>query len=318
MVLQRPVSRLRLAPPSRMRKLFTNLAGRGKDFLMVSHNDRKQLTFEQAEGAAPLPTQLRPGEISPPLRAKLWELIFNHLSLTKKSDVYSYLGSPWDRILRDYHVQHEHKMADAFDAKLSIHINRLSSLFKDGLYTRVFGFIQFVLRHNKCPNQLANVVEGILVEERAAYRLLDRSTLLPIASEFEGETVMTALATANEVGLPGAYEHLKAAGGFLTQGKFADSIRESIHAVESAARSLGNAGSLKDALKALEQRRGLHPALKGGFEKLYAYTSDENGIRHALIDEPTAVVDETDAIFMLGACAAFVTYLVRRAEGMPT
>ena len=288
---------------------------------MVSHNDRKQLTFEQAEGAAPLPTQLRPGEISPPLRAKLWEPIFDHLSSTKESAGYGRplcLGSPWSRILRDYHVQHEHKMADAFDAKLSIHIDRLSSLFKEGVYTRVFGFIQFVLRHNRCPKQLANVVEGILVEERAAYRLLDRSTFVPIASEFEGETVMTALATANKAGLAGAYEHLKSAGGFLTQGKFADSIRESIHAVESAARSLGNAGSLKDALKTLEQRRRLHPALKGGFEKLYAYTSDENGIRHALIDEPTAEVDETDAIFMLGACAAFLTYLVRRAEGMPT
>ena len=288
---------------------------------MVSHNDRKQLTFEQAEGAAPLPTQLRPGEISPPLRAKLWEPIFDHLLSTKESAGYVgavYLGSPWSKILRDYHVQHEYKMADAFDVKLSIHINRLSSLFRDGLYTRVFGFIQFVLRHDRCPKQLANVVEEILVEERAAYRLLDRSTFVPIASEFEGETVMTALATANKAGLTGAYEHLKSAGGFLTQGKFADSIRESIHAVESAARSLGNAGSLKDALKTLEQRRRLHPALKGGFEKLYAYTNDENGIRHALIDEPAAEVDETDAIFMLGACAAFVTYLVRRAEGMPT
>jgi hypothetical protein len=304
-----------------MRNLFTSLAGRAKDFLMVSHNERKPLTFEQAEGAAPLPTQLRPGEISPPLRAKLWEPIFDHLSLTKDSSAYyrpPHLGTPWSRILRDYHVHHEHKMADAFDTKLSIHIDRLSSLFKDGVYTRVFGFIQFVLRHNKCPNQLASVVEGILVEERAGYRLLDRSTLLPIASEFEGETLMTALATANKAGLPGAYEHLKAAGGFLTQGKFADSIRESIHAVESAARSLGNAGSLNDALKALEQRRRLHPALMGGFEKLYAYTNDEKGIRHALIDKPTAEVDETDAIFMLGACAAFVTYLVRRSEGMST
>lgn len=237
---------------------------------MASHNDRKQLTFEQAEGATPLPTQLRPGEISPPLRAKLWEPIFDHLLFTKQSGGYVgavFLGSPWSRILRDYHVHHEHKMADAFDTRLSIHIDRLSSLFKDGVYTRVFGFIQFVLRHNKCPDQLADVVEGILVEERAAYRLLDRSTFVPIASEFEGETVMTALATANKSDLPGAYEHLKAAGGFLTQGKFADSVRESIHAVESAARSLGNAGSLKDALKALEQRRGPPSCVEGWFRK---------------------------------------------------
>jgi hypothetical protein len=84
-----------------MRNLFTSLAGRAKDFLMVSHNERKQLTFEQAEGAAPLPTQLRPGEISPPLRAKLWEPIFDHLLFTKQSAGYVgavFLGSPWSRI----------------------------------------------------------------------------------------------------------------------------------------------------------------------------------------------------------------------------
>jgi hypothetical protein len=286
---------------------------------MVSHDDRKQLTFEQAEGAAPLPTQLRPGEISPPLRAKLWVVFHGMISASKTRDNFGlFLSHPWSQILRDYYVNHQNRMVDKFSSALKLRISELSDMFNQGAYSDVFGFIQFVLRHHKCPRQLPDLVEKILIEERCAYRLLDRSTFLPIASDFEGETVMTALATANKADLPGAYEHLKAAGGFLTQGKFADSIRESIHAVESAARSLGNAGSLNDALKALGQRRRLHPALKGGFEKLYAYTNDEKGIRHALIDEPTAEVDETDAIFMLGACAAFVTYLVRRSEGMPT
>jgi hypothetical protein len=44
------------------------------------------------------------------------------------------------------------------------------------------------------------------------------------------------------------------------------------------------------------------------------YTSDENGIRHALLDDGTAKVDETDALFMIGACAAFVSYLLSKAH----
>jgi hypothetical protein len=41
--------------------------------LMISNQNRESLAFEQAEGAVPLPTQLHTGEISSPLRAKLWE-----------------------------------------------------------------------------------------------------------------------------------------------------------------------------------------------------------------------------------------------------
>jgi hypothetical protein len=43
-------------------------------------------------------------------------------------------------------------------------------------------------------------------------------------------------------------------------------------------------------------------------------TSDEKGIRHALLDEPVARVDETDALYLLGSCAAFVSYLINKAR----
>jgi hypothetical protein len=43
------------------------------------------------------------------------------------------------------------------------------------------------------------------------------------------------------------------------------------------------------------------------------YTSNEGGVGHALLeDEPK--VDEADALFMLGTCAAFVSYVVNKAK----
>jgi hypothetical protein len=69
-------------------------------------------------------------------------------------------------------------------------------------------------------------------------------------------------------------------------------VKESISAVESAARQIAGEGAkLADALAALE-RKGvtLHPALKKGFLRLYGYTSDDDGIRHAILDEPTAAI----------------------------
>jgi hypothetical protein len=49
-------------------------------------------------------------------------------------------------------------------------------------------------------------------------------------------------------------------------------------------------------------------------ERAVKCTSDEKGIRHPLLDDGTAKVDETDALFMLGACAAFVSYLINKAR----
>jgi hypothetical protein len=65
--------------------------------------------------------------------------------------------------------------------------------------------------------------------------------------------------------------------------------------------------TLSDALKALEKRGNLHPALKDGFVKLYAYTSDEGGIRHAMLDEPKLSAD--DARYFMLSCTSFVNYL---------
>ena len=42
---------------------------------------------------------------------------------------------------------------------------------------------------------------------------------------------------------------------------------------------------------------------------LYAYTADESGVHHALIEE-TAGVTGDDARFMLVTCSAFTNYLV--------
>ena len=51
---------------------------------------------------------------------------------------------------------------------------------------------------------------------------------------------------------------------------------------------------------------------------MYGYTNDENGIRHALLEEGAAAVDLDDAVFMFGACASFAAYLVNRHKQLPT
>jgi hypothetical protein len=50
--------------------------------------------------------------------------------------------------------------------------------------------------------------------------------------------------------------------------------------------------------------------LKVAFDKLYAYTNDKNGIRHATMSDEIVSIDE--AKFMLVSCCAFVTYLISK------
>ena len=92
-------------------------------------------------------------------------------------------------------------------------------------------------------------------------------------------------------------------------------LRESIHAVESVARKLDpDSTTLGPALNALAKRGTIHPALRDGFSKLYGFTSDQEGVRHALLEGASPEVDEADALYMFGACAAFVSYLIRKGS----
>jgi len=46
--------------------------------------------------------------------------------------------------------------------------------------------------------------------------------------------------------------------------------------------------------------------------KLYGYTSDEDGIRHAILNDPE--LGFAEAKFMVVSCSAFVNYLIAKGE----
>jgi hypothetical protein len=206
-------------------------------------------------------------------------------------------------------------MVDDFDNNAKKLIKETRDIFENDGYSSIFGWLEFVLKHPACPSTVADDVEGNLRYCRAAYRVVDRKVICPIASDTEHSTIVQAFADLAAKQFNGARAHLRNAASHLTAGAYADSVRESIHAVEAVGRTLDpTADVLSKALAKLEQKISIHPAMKKGFTSLYAYTSDEKGIRHALLDDSAAKVDEADALFMLGACAAFVSYLINKAR----
>ena len=149
--------------------------------------------------------------------------------------------------------------------------------------------------------------------EKSGYRILQKQ-FVPITDKVELSAVSdVANLTAK---FSGAREHIRSAIALFSkkpQPDYRNSIKESISAVEATARVVtGNPkATLGDALKVLNSKIAIHPAMKDGMNKLYGYTSDEGGIRHALLDESN--IDEAEAKFMMVTCSAFVNFCVQRA-----
>jgi hypothetical protein len=266
------------------------------------YEDRKRLTFEQAEGAEPLPTQLQLCEVSRELRTRLWSIFYK--ALENHSANYC-VQEPLLTILYDLHVERWCRPADEFTSSIGYWVVELKAVFMEGDYIQIFGLTQWMLRRRNQPYRLLEDLHYALHITRAAYAVFDRDTIIPIGSEAERDTLARAFADVAASEFHGARVHLRNAGSELTAGRYGPSIRESIHAVGAVARVLApGAQTLAPALSKLEKSVRIHPALAKGFRNLYGFTSDENGIRHELLDEPVAQVDETDALYMLGSCVA--------------
>lgn len=138
---------------------------------------------------------------------------------------------------------------------------------------------------------------------------------VPQTSKEQGEATQQAIEALHKGGMDSAAAHLRQAVDHINAHQYADAITDCIHAVESVARKIDpkSSATLGPALHSLEQAGLLnHPALKQAFLKLYGYTSNEQGLRHALLDQDAANVGLEEAVFMFGACASFAAYLTQK------
>lgn len=164
--------------------------------------------------------------------------------------------------------------------------------------------------------ELEKIFNVIFEREMSGYRFI-AGVLAPISNPAETTEIAGAIEMTSRIGLDGAHHHLQTALSMLAkkpEPDYRNSIKESISAVESVVKVLGkeNSQGLADALAELAKKTNIHGALQSGFIKLYGYTSDENGIRHAILDEPTVGFDE--AKYMVVSCSAFVNYLIAKAD----
>lgn len=275
------------------------------------------MSFSERMGLRPVKSLIQTDDIDPPLRNALWDVIhiivwsqfentfrFGHV---ERSNLQVLIFQLWHRFFNQPFDRSPEYFEDA--------VAYVRDFYFKASWNECYDLLEFIA--NYAPKQIADALKKasneVLEEHLSGYRIVD-GCVTPITSPEELESIEEALVnrSLNE----GAALHFRAALEMLSDRTSPDhrnSIKESISAVESICKDLTGdpSATLGQALKPLEDKGIIHPALKSALTKLYGYTSDSGGIRHSMLDEPSLTF--TDSKFMLVACTAFANYLVARA-----
>ena len=277
-------------------------------------------TFSQRFGYEPLPTPMQLEELSNDLRRDLFnELRSFLLSISADGRYFESDGDRFiERVLGEFSKLPESKVSTQY----SVVVGDFETIVLTGRFNEVLDFLEILIRDRCLDSSLTHRIRDLFEEQAAAY-WLDTSKepygFVPRGSIAQGEATQRAIETLESEKMVGATAHLRQAAEHINGKQYADSIADSILAVESVACLIDPEShkTLGPALDALE-RKGLikHPALKNAFKALYGYTNDEQGIRHSLLEKEQPEVGLDEALFMFGSCASFAAYLVSKHRNL--
>lgn len=256
--------------------------------------------------------------IDEPLRNALWSLltvyIWDYVQSSAGIHGGYYLSSISNkeietlckRLWFSYFKQPLDKLDDNWE---KVHVG-LRKYFYACQWFEVYDFLEFVASNyerNHFKDSFVGACNQALEKEISAYRFVD-GLISRITEQQEVDEIERALETA----LGPVRSHLRRALELLSSRETPDyrnSIKESISAVESlvAIATGAGKGTLGQLIKKLEDEIHLHPALRTAFSSLYGYTSDEGGIRHALMEAESIRFE--DAKFFLVVCSAFINFV---------
>lgn len=193
---------------------------------------------------------------------------------------------------------------------------KIREYFFKAKWFEVYDFIEFSAKNfpSLDKDSFAAACNDRLEKEASAYRFVD-GVITKITDESEIAEIELALRRGQSDPIR---IHLQCALERLSDRKnpdYRNSIKESISAVESLVCNIvGEKGTLGQLIKKMEDEIGLHPALRTAFSSLYGYTSDEDGIRHAILESQNVGFDE--AKFFLVVCSTFSNFVQAKINAL--
>jgi hypothetical protein len=275
-------------------------------------------SFSQRMGITPLRVEIQKESIDHELKNALWNALyivyFDNLSFHM-----SHNPKPIQTLFRRIWMHQMHKAYDDTPEPVNIVLLIKEQFFRSQWY-EVLDIVEFIPRNydleeynggndNERNTSFYELCNHHFERYLSAYRFVS-GQLTEITSNEEIASIEDVLNNASVVS--SARTHMKRSLELFSDRNnpdYRNSIKESISAVESCCRTISqdNKATLGKALAVIEKKHGIHGSLKTAFTALYGYTSDAEGIRHALLDESD--LKQEDAKFMLVACSAFVNYL---------
>lgn len=279
------------------------------------------MIFSQRNGYTPIRQVIQIDDIDENLRNALWNALsifyWDNVKWLVREDRFRVQQiNPMISLFKTMWHSYFKKTIDTLSTDWEITYNFIRRYYFSCQWYQVYDFIEFMASYDENENFMS-FCNGLLEQEMSGYRFVN-GKITKITSQEEIESIEHALKNSGKF-YPSTI-HLQTSLRLLSDRKkpdYRNSIKESISAVEAACVVVAGdpKATLGKALKIIESKTDieLHPSLKSAFDKLYGYTSDADGIRHALLDE-TSIKFE-DAKFMLVSCTAFINYLIDKSKG---
>ena len=192
-----------------------------------------------------------------------------------------------------------------WDQCLSAATKSVRHWYSSASWNEIYDALEWcVQKHGR--EHIAQGTNALLEREGSAYRFVG-SILVPITNRHEMAELESVICLSGP--FEGASKQLTQALELLQDRNnpdFRNAIKEAISAVESAVEVITGVNDLRKGL----QKLGMHSQLTQAWSNMYNWTSDEDGIRHAMIDDPQ--IGLAEARYMVVTCSAFVNYLVAR------
>ena len=162
----------------------------------------------------------------------------------------------------------------------------------------------------------------VFEKENISYKMLENGQITSISEEVERKEIEKVFDHHEKIS--NVKLHISKALGLLEkrpEPDYSNAIKEAISGVEAlCALIVSSTGesqkneSLGRALQIIQDRSAINinQHQLEAFRKIYRYTSDANGIRHAAMNDPN--LGREDAIYMIVICSSFVNYLVAKAD----